>query len=253
MGPPKPGAVVLMDVTEAGHHPSPLLAIENYGHGRTAILATEGTWRWKMLQDHTDITDFTFWKQLMRWLVAETPGQVVTSTPHQVLSDDTRVPLRAVVRDKTYDPVAGATVTASITRPDGGTSVVELKPDPLEPGTYTADYSADKPGAYVTEVTAHQDKTDLGRDTMTFRREDGVAENFGAAQNKELLEKLSSDTNGNYYTPAKAKRLGDEISVSEAGITAHDNLDIWDMPILFLLVLLIRGGEWLLRRKWGVV
>jgi uncharacterized membrane protein len=253
MGPPKPGAVVLMDVTEAGHRPSPLLALENYGHGRTAILATEGTWRWKMLQDHTDVTDFTFWKQLMRWLVTETPGQVTTSTPHQVLSDDTRVPLRAVVRDKTYDPVAGATVTASITRPDGGTSVVELKPDPLEPGTYTAEYSADKAGAYVTEVAAHQDKTDLGRDTMTFRREDGVAENFGAAQNKELLEKLSSDTNGSYYTPAKAKRLGDEIAVSEAGITAHDNLDIWDMPILFLLVLLIRGGEWLLRRKWGVV
>ena len=107
MGAPKPGAVVLMNVTEAGHHPSPLLAIENYGHGRTAILATEGTWRWKMLQDHTDMTDFTFWKQLMRWLVTETPGQVLASTPHQVLSDDTHVPLRAVVRDKTYDPVPG--------------------------------------------------------------------------------------------------------------------------------------------------
>jgi uncharacterized membrane protein len=253
MGAPKPGAVALMDVTEAGHHPSPLLAIENYGHGRTAVLATEGTWRWKMLQDHTDTTDFTFWKQLMRWLVTETPGQVTTSTPHQVLSDDTRVPLRAVVRDKTYDPVAGATVQASITRPDGATAVVDMKPDPLEPGTYTAEYSADKAGAYVTEVTAHQDKTDLGTDTMTFRREDGVAENFNAAQNKDLLEKLSSDTSGNYYTPSKAKRLGDEIAVSEAGITAHDNLDIWDMPILFLLVLLIRGGEWLLRRKWGVV
>ena len=25
------------------------------------------------------------------------------------------------------------------------------------------------------------------------------------------------------------------------------------MPIVFLLVILIRGGEWLLRRKWGVV
>ena len=253
MGAPKPGAVVLMDVTEPGHHPSPLLAIENYGHGRTAILATEGTWRWRMLQDHTDTTDYTFWKQLMRWLVTETPGQVSASTPHQVLSDDTRVPLRAVVRDKNYDPVPGATVEASITRPDGATSMVQMKPDPLEPGTYTGDYSADKTGAYVTEVMARQDKTDLGRDTMTFRREDGVAENFGSAQNKDLLEKLSADTNGNYYTPSKAKRLGDEIAVSEAGITAHDNLDIWDMPILFLLVLLIRGGEWLLRRKWGVV
>jgi uncharacterized membrane protein len=254
MGAPKPGAVVLMNVAEPGQHrPTPLLAIENYGLGRTAILATEGTWRWKMLQDHTDLTDFTFWKQLMRWLVTETPGEVSASTPHQVLSDDTHVPLRAVVRDKTYSVVPGATVTASITRPDGDVSTVEMKPDPLEPGTYTADYTADKPGAYVTEVAAREDKTDLGRDTLTFRREDGVAENFGAAQNKDLLEKLSSDTNGNYYTPSKAGRLPEEIAVSEAGITAHDNLDIWDMPILFLLVLLIRGGEWLLRRKWGVV
>ncbi len=101
--------------------------------------------------------------------------------------------------------------------------------------------------------SARQDKTELGRDTLTFRREDGVAENFGAAQNRDLLEKLSSDTGGNYYTPANAKRLPGEVAVSEAGITAHDNLDIWDMPILFLLVILIRGGEWLLRRKWGVV
>jgi uncharacterized membrane protein len=253
MGAPKPGAVVLMNVNEPGHRPTPLLAIENYGHGRTAILATEGTWRWKMLQDHADTTDFTFWKQLMRWLVTETPGPVTTSTPHQVLSDEMRVPIRAVVRDKTFEPVAGATVQASITRPDGGSSIVELKPDPLEPGAYTAEYTADRAGAYVAEVTAQQDKTELGRDTMTFRREDGVAENFGAAQNKDLLEKLSADTNGNYYTPSKAKRLGDEIAVSEGGITAHDNLDLWDMPILFLLVLLIRGGEWLLRRRWGVV
>ena len=84
-------------------------------------------------------------------------------------------------------------------------------------------------------------------------REDGVAENFNAAQNKDLLEKLSADTGGSYFTQSKAKRLGEEVTVSEAGITAHDNLDIWDMPILFLLVVLIRGGEWLLRRKWGVV
>jgi len=253
LGAPKPGAVVLMTVAEEGHRPSPLLAIENYGHGRTAIIATEGTWRWKMLQDHTDRTHAIFWQQLLRWLVTETPGPLSASTPHQVLSDDTHVPLRAVVKDKTYQPVPGATVAATITQPDGGTAVVEMKPDPLEPGTYTGDYTAEKPGAYLASISARQDKTDLGTDTLAFRREDGVAENFGAAQNKDLLEKLSSDTNGNYYTPSKASGLSNEIAVSEAGITAHDNLDIWDMPILFLLVILIRGGEWLLRRKWGVV
>jgi uncharacterized membrane protein len=253
LGAPKPGAVVLMTVAETAHRPAPLLAIENYGHGRTAILATEGTWRWKMLQDHADTTEFTFWQQLMRWLVTETPGQVLASTPHQVLSDETQVPLRAVVRDKFFQPASGASIQATIVRPDGGSSVFDMKPDPLEPGTYTAEYTADKPGSYVAEVAARQDKTELGRDSLTFRREDGVAENFGAAQNKELLQKLAADTNGSYYTPSTAKRLPDEVAVSDAGITAHDNLDIWDMPILFLLVVLIRGGEWLLRRKWGVV
>ena len=131
--------------------------------------------------------------------------------------------------------------------------MLELKPDPLEPGTYTGEYSADKAGAYVAEIAAREDKTEIGRDTLTFRREDGVAENFGSAQNKDLLERLSADTRGTYYTPARSGRLPAEIAVSEAGITAHDNLDIWDMPVIFLLLVSIRGGEWLLRRKWGVV
>jgi uncharacterized membrane protein len=253
MGAPKPGAVVLMTVAEPGHRPSPLLAVQNYGRGRVGVFASAGSWRWRMLQDHTDKTHAIFWQQLMRWMVTETPGEVVASTPHQVLSDDTRVPLRVSVRDKTYNPVSGATVQTTIVRPDGGSDVVDLKPDPLENGVYTGEYTAEKAGTYVSETTARQDKTDFGRDTLTFRRDDGVAENFGAAQNRDLLEKLSSDTGGSYYAAGNARRLPDEIAISEAGITGHDNLDIWDMPILFLLVILIRGGEWLLRRKWGVV
>lgn len=253
MGPPKPGAVVLMNVAEAGHRATPLLAIQNYGHGRVGLFATAGSWRWKMLQDHADKTHSMFWSQLLRWLVTETPGPVLASTPRQVLSDDTHVPLRVSVRDKNYDIVSGATVQTTISRPDGGSDTVDLKPDPLEPGMYTGEYTADKPGTYVAETSAHQDKTDLGSDALTFRREDGVAENFGAAQNRDLLEKLSRDTGGNYYTPSNARKLSGEVAISEAGITAHDNLDIWDMPIVFLLVILIRGGEWLLRRRWGVV
>ncbi|HVV47736.1 MAG TPA: hypothetical protein VHC72_21135 [Bryobacteraceae bacterium] len=253
MGAPKPGATVLMNVGEPGKRTTPLLAIVNYGHGRTAVLATSGTWRWQMLQDHTDMTHETFWQQLLRWLVTETPGQVSAATPHQMLNDDGQVHLRAVVRDKTYQTVTGATVTATINRPDGAADTLEMKPDPLEPGAYAGDYTADKSGAYVAEVTANDGKVEVGRDALNFRREDGVAENFNAAQNKDLLQRLSADTGGNYYTPGNAKRLGDEVAISEAGISGHDSLDIWDMPILFLLLILIRAGEWLLRRKWGVV
>jgi hypothetical protein len=47
--------------------------------------------------------------------------------------------------------------------------------------------------------------------------------------------------------------LASEISYSEAGITTRETKDIWDMPIVFLLALMLRSMEWLLRRKWGVV
>ena len=47
------------------------------------------------------------------------------------------------------------------------------------------------------------------------------------------------------------KSLGKDISYSEAGITVRETRDLWDMPIVFLLLLMLRAGEWLLRRKVG--
>jgi uncharacterized membrane protein len=253
VGEPKPGATTLLASKPQGKPPQPLLVTENYGRGRTALMATSGSWRWKMWLDHADKTHATFWQQLMRYLVTDTPGQVTASTPKQMLSDDTRVPLRVEVRDKQYNPVTNAKVQARLTGPDGAMATVELTPQPMEEGVYTGEWSAEKPGSYVAEIIAGREQEELGRDLLTFRREDGVAENFHTSQNRELLEKLSEQTGGRYYKPADASKLSSEISYSEAGITTRETRDLWDMPVLFLLVLSLRASEWLLRRRWGVV
>ncbi len=59
----------------------PLLVTKNYGRGRTAVMATSGTWRWQMSQPLGDTAHDQFWQQLLRWLVLESPGQVVVTTP----------------------------------------------------------------------------------------------------------------------------------------------------------------------------
>ena len=253
VGEAKPGATVLLQSRPQGKAPQPLLVTENYGRGRTALSATSGTWRWKMWLDHNDKTHPTYWQQLMRYLVTDTPGQVTSTTPKQVLSDDTRVPLRVEVRDKQYNLVNNAKVQARFSSPDGATATVELTPQPLEEGVYTGEWSAEKPGTYVAEIIAGREQEELGHDTFTFSREDGVAENFHTSQNRELLEKLSEQTGGRYYKPSEASKLSNEISYSEAGITTRETRDLWDMPVLFLLVLSLRASEWLLRRRWGVV
>ena len=259
VGEAKPGAVVLAEVSAAGKKKSPLLVTENYGRGRTALFATSGSWRWQMLQPVEDKTHEMFWQQLLRWLVTDTPGRVLTSTPRPVLADETVAHLRAEVRDKSYKTLSNVHVQAHIIGPEGLTADVEMNPAPLEEGVYTADFTAEKPGSYVAEVSvlppdgAKKENEDMGRDALMFRREDGVAENFRTSQNRELLEKLADQTGGRYYTAKDMGKLPEQISYSEAGITTRETKDLWDMPVVFLLALMLRSGEWLLRRKWGVV
>jgi uncharacterized membrane protein len=252
-GDPKPGATVLLVSTPAGRRKPPLLVTENYGRGRTVLFATEGSWRWKMWLPHDDKTQPTFWQQILRYLVTDTPGQVTSTTPKSVLSDETKVPLRVEVRDKQYKPVTNANVQARFMAPDGTSATVELTPQPLEEGIYSGEWTAEKPGSYVADIVAGREQEEIGRDVLTFRREDGVAENFHTSQNRELLEKLSSETGGRYYKPGEAAKLANEISYSEAGISTRETRDLWDMPAIFLLALAIRASEWLLRRRWGVV
>jgi uncharacterized membrane protein len=254
-GTPKPGATVLAQMV-AGRA-MPLLVTQSYGRGKTAVLATSGTWRWQMSSELGDPSHDLFWQQLLRWLAKDSPGQVVATMPQQTLMDDGHVHLTAAVRDKEFTPAAEARVSAHVIGPEGLSEVVDLAPVPNSPGLFTMDWTAEKPGSYVAEVTAGSDAKggaqELGKDVLAFRREDGVAENFHTEQNRELLEKLSEETGGRYWQESELERLPREISYSEAGISVRDTKELWDMPVVFLVLLGLMSADWLLRRKWGVV
>jgi uncharacterized membrane protein len=251
-GNPKPGATVLAEMN-AGRARLPLLVTQNYGRGRTALMATSGTWRWQMSQALGDPTHDMFWQQLLRWVAADSPGPVQTSMPVQRLMDDGHARLTAMVRDKEYTVAPDAKVVAHVNGPEGGSAMVDMAPVPNDPGSFQAEWTAEKPGSYLVEVTATRGSNELGRDVVTFERTDGVAENFRTEQNRELLEKLSSQTGGKYWKADELARLPKEISYSEAGISVRDTKELWDMPIVFLLLLGLMAGEWMLRRKWGVI
>lgn len=254
VGTAKLGALVLAEAVpmNGGGGALPLLITMNYGRGRTAIFATSGSWRWQMLQDVKDMSHEMFYQQFLRWMVSDTPRHVTGSTPKSLLADVATAKLRAEVKDKTYMPASDAVVEAHIIG-EGVTETVSMTPDAGDPGAFVADWQAPKQGDYLVEVIARRNGEELGRDAFTFRREDGTAENFHVEQNRALLEKLASETKGNYYKPADAQQLGEDISYSEGGISVRETRDLWNMPALFLAFLAIRTIEWLLRRKWGTI
>jgi len=258
-GIPKPGAAVLANMITPEGRKLPLLITENFGHGRTAIMATGGSWRWQMSSPLGDTAHDLFWQQLLRWLVSDTPGHVVASVPAQMLLDNGAVTITAGVRDQQYNPAPDAKVEAHILGPSGVSALVEMTPVPDNPGQFQAAWSAPKPGAYLTEVTAQRADPgtrtlkELGRDVLTFQRMDGVVENFHTEQNRDLLERLATQTGGQYWKPSDLGKLAGAIPFSEAGVTVRETKDLWDLPLVFLVLLLLRFSEWWLRRKWGIV
>jgi hypothetical protein len=251
-GSPKPGATVLLEMSDL-HRMLPLLVTEPYGRGRTAIMATAGTWRWQMNMPAGDVAHDQFWRQLMRWIAADAPGPVVASVPSQTLLDEGRVQLSATVRDKQFQLVDDAQVTARVVGPDGVANLIDLTAVPGQRGGFQTEWTAAKPGQYAVEVTAERAGEVLGSDVVTLERKDGVAENFHTQQNRALLEQLSAATGGRYWRPQDLATLPRDISYSEAGISLRDTKPMWDMPVNFLLLLAMISAQWLLRRKWGII
>jgi uncharacterized membrane protein len=249
----KPGAARLADMITPEGRRLPLLITENFGRGRTAIMATGGSWRWQMSSPLGDTAHDLFWQQLLRWLVSDTPGHVAASVPAQMLLDNGAVTLTAEVRDTQYNPAPDAKVEAHILGPSGISALVEMTPVPDSPGQFQAAWSAPKVGAYLTEVTAQRAGKELGRDVLTFQRMDGVAENFHTEQNRDLLERLAAQTGGQYWKPTELGKLAGSIPFSEAGVTVRETKDLWNLPLVFLVLVLLRFSEWWLRRKWGIV
>lgn len=253
VGAPKPGAVVLAEMSPTSKGKFPLLVTENFGRGRVGVFATGGSWRWQMLQDSKDMSHEVFWQQLLRWLVASTGEHVSAVTDKAVYSDETRVPVHVEVRDQNYLPASDATVEGHVLGPGGVADLVPLRPVTGQAGVYAGEWKADNSGSYLMEVVAKQGDKELGRDVLTFQREDGVAEHFRTEQNRELLERIAQQTGGRYYKPSDTGKLPEEIEYSDAGISVKETRDIWNAPAAFLFFAMLKAGEWFLRRRWGAV
>lgn len=252
-GAPKPGATVLVEAVPGVRLRHPLLVTQSYGRGRVALLATGGTWRWQMAQDARDQSHETFWRQLLRWLSGSVEERVTLTTSRQTYEGGEAVRIRAEVRDRNYLPSTSAVVSVHVMGPGGVSGTQELAPARGEAGVYEAEWRAPRPGSYLAEATAREGVEDLGRDTVTFRREDGMQEFFRTEQNRELLERVAQQTGGRYYRPAEAAGLAKEIELSEAGITVRETRPVWNAPAAFLLLAGLKTAEWLVRRRWGAV
>ena len=67
------------------------------------------------------------------------------------------------------------------------------------------------------------------------------------------LERIAQETGGTFYLADRADRLPEEIIFTDSGTTVIQRNDLWNMPILFLLMMTLVSVEWGYRRVRGLV
>ena len=246
----KPAAVVLLGVeTDTGT--LPLLITQPFGRGHSYILASGGTWRWQMSMPVENQSHEIFWRQLLRTLVASAPkGIALAATDKTGVSG---VALRAEFKEEDFTPMENIGVTAVVSHEDGTTLSVGLEPSQEEPGVYQASFEPDTSGTWYVEAVAERNNEPVSTARASLYHELGQAEHFNIRSNPNLLQRLSEATGGSSIALNDVDAIGDLLRYSSSGITEQEYRSIWDALVVFLLLLALKSGEWLLRRRWNTI
>lgn len=247
IGPLRPAATTLLEIDVAGEL-QPLLVTQPYGRGQSYIMATGGTWRWQMSMPLEDMSHETFWRQLARGLVANSPLPFELSTT----IDNEEIRVRAQVRDPDAEENQGLAVSAVVSSDYGPAMTLELLPSSNQPGIYEASFNPADTGLFSIEAISRVGDTPTSSTRSAIRYERNQ-EAFAIRQNRDLLENLAAATGGQYWQAEDWDELPQAISYSTAGITEQDVRYLWDAPIIFILLILLKTAEWLLRRRWRTI
>ncbi|MFQ5708413.1 MAG: glutamine amidotransferase [bacterium] len=254
LGQAKPGATILaVHPLSEIDNPKIILANQRYGRGRTMVFATSSSWHWQMGMNHTDMSHERFWRQMLRWLALASPQPIVLNLNKQTFIPNEQVTLKTDVRDSTYTPIDDATIKAHIITPSGKIEEVVFHWASNGKVEYIAAYHPEEQGLYKVEVSAYSSQgVFLGKSESAFFVEESKEEFTNAQLQEPLLKRIAEVSHGSYYHETEAERLPDEIATMESSYSKMVEYDLWDVPLIFLLVILILCVEWFVRRSKGL-
>ncbi len=251
----KSGAVALMQ-SNVGNEP--ILAVQDYGIGRSSAFTTGGSWFWRMNRPADDTLQPKFWKQMIRWLAMGSKPKLSLDMKTAYARGEP-VDVVATVLGKSLEPLNDAVVRARIEDPFGQVEELPLEWMLSREGVYEGAYTPHESGEHKLVVTARsgdKDKPDSLKIETTFIVGESTVEFSPAWQNGSFLRELSRATGGASFTETDVAGLAERVeeSVRKAADSQAESVphDLWDMPVVFLALMLSFSVEWLLRRRSGL-
>ncbi len=260
----KAGAGVVAAIGDDPSRPLPALIVQRYGGGRAAALTVGDMWRWGMKEPKMREDMNKFWRQMLRWLVADVPNRIslhAAQKPDQVKE---AVVLEVRVRNKDFEPMDNASIAVEVSEPEGQKARLTAEPvlsatspQDSEAGLFEAVYVPRCDGSYLARaVVTDAEGLQVG-DAQAGWAVDLEAREFRSiGTNRPLLERIARQTGGRMIELDALSSFARGLPHREAPITETWVTPLWDLkgilPAVFLLVLACFVGEWALRRWKGM-
>ena len=249
----KPGATILLSGTDERKREQIVLAYQRYGRGKAIAFPVQNSWVWQMHADIPveDLTHENYWRQLLRWLVDGVPDHVEAHTSADRVEAGETVTVTADVVDPTFVEINDARVIAHVEGPKGPLEV-PLQWTGERNGQYRGTFVAPDEGLYSAKVDATRADKSLGVGVTQLRAAPGESEYFDAGMNAARLRRIAEDTGGRYYPAASVAAMPEDVRYSGRGVTTVEERDLWHMPIVLGLIVLLMCAEWGYRRAVGL-
>ncbi|HEY2342375.1 MAG TPA: hypothetical protein VGH90_05060, partial [Chthoniobacteraceae bacterium] len=192
------------------------------------------------------------WRQIVRWLVADTPDQIELHIEPQ--PDSESVKLQVHARDARFEPLDNASVTLKVT-PLGAAQPLSLTAEAStsEPGLYESTFVPHDSTGYRVDATVTNENGAVAGTAQAGWTTDLAATEFRSlAPNRALMEALAQKTGGAMVEAGQLEAFVRDLPAKRAPITESSVRPLWHTPSVFLFALLCFTGEWGLRRWKGL-
>ncbi len=257
---PAPDAEVVLQM-RSGPWTQPLLALRTEGQGRIAMWSAAPLWPWSFWRlgqgDNEELFAVLMQNLMAQLAEGSSRDRLRLQLPARVIAVGSDALVRATVLDAQFRPDSERELWLEWIRADAtDTTAVQRLPmrlDPDAPGGRVQALPTLSPGDYRLRVVAETEQgpqvgawSPLTVDAYSVEYRDPRPDVAG-------LRALTESSGGRLLKRPEDLRWVEELDLSPRRDVKLSRLDLWSSWWALVPFLLLVGGEWTLRRRWGLL
>lgn len=245
------------------NQPLPLIAVQYYGRGRSLYLGFDESWRWRYLADGALYRKF--WTNMVDFLAAGNLDKkrivITTGADKVAIGEEVRVHVEAY--DKKYRPFTQDKIEVQLVDTTG-----VLKPLPLTLGRVSRKVKVEGSAELKEAVEGIYEGvcrlSNEGNFVLTYAdpgyKDDVAAKPLKVVLPEDELKHPEADpatlqiigSNDNFVSVDQADKLARMIPADKKVVYNPSSFNLWDAPLIIILVVTLLAAEWILRKRYNM-